>query len=100
MLMDQPKIARSRRPSPLLVCRKCLKRCSDGDKIRSTIKRRLKKSGFDKKAPKLVSTSCFGLCPKRAVVLASGHSLRDNEYILVSRRGEVEQALEKLLPPA
>lgn len=99
--MDQPKIARSRRPSPLLACRKCLKRCSDGGKIRATVKRRLKRGGADKKkTPRLVSTSCFGICPKRAVVLASGHSLRDNEYVLVAHRGEVDKALEKLLPPA
>lgn len=98
--MDQPKIARSRRPGPLLFCRKCLKRCSVGDEIRTTIKRRLKKAGLDKKkTPRLVSTSCFGICPKRAVVLASGHSLSDNEYILVSSRGDVDKALEKLLPP-
>jgi len=99
-LMDQPKIARPRRPSPLFACRKCLKRCSDGDKIRVSIKRQLKLRGSDKKkVPKLVSTSCFGLCPKRSVVLASGHSLRDNAFVLVSHRGEVEQALERLLPP-
>lgn len=99
--MEQPQIARPRRPSPILVCRKCLKRCSDGDKIRSEIKRRLKQRGTDKKKlPRLVSTSCFGICPKRSVVVVSGQSLRDNEFVLVSRRGEVEQALERLLPPA
>jgi hypothetical protein len=99
-LMDQLKIARLRRPSPLLACKKCLKRCSDGDRIRVTLKRELKQRRPDKKkAPRLVWTSCFGICPKRAVVLASGHSLRGNEFVLVSRRGEVEQALAKLLPP-
>jgi hypothetical protein len=100
-LMDQPIIARSRRQSPVFACWKCLKRCSDGDRIRVAIKRRLKHRGADKKkVPRLVSTSCFGICPKRAVVLASAHSLRDNQYILVSRRGEVEDAIGKLLPPA
>ena len=99
--MDQPVIARPRRPSPVFACRKCLKRCSDDGKIRTAIKRQLRQRGTDKKkVPRLVMTSCFGICPKRAVVLASGQSLLDNEYVLVSRRGEVENALQKLLPQA
>jgi hypothetical protein len=97
--MTSPIIARSRRASPVLVCKKCLKRCSKGARIRRELKRELKQRSVARaKAPRLVSTTCFGLCPKRAVVLASGRSLRQDEYILVSHRRDIQEALESLLP--
>jgi predicted metal-binding protein len=99
--MKQPVVARSRRAAPILVCRKCLKRCPNGDKIRGRLKHELKRRSPDKKrTPRLVSVNCFGICPRRAAVVASGRSLGDNEYLLVSRPGQVETALEKLLPSA
>jgi Fe-S-cluster-containing hydrogenase component 2 len=92
-------IARSRRASPVLVCKKCLKRCSKGARIRRELKRELKqRSAVRKEAPRLVSTTCFGICPKRAVVLASTRSLQRDEFILVSRQRDVQEALENLLP--
>ena len=96
--MTKPIIARSRRASPVLVCKKCLKRSPGGPKIRRELKRELKRRSGEKKSSRLVSTSCFGICPKRAVVLVSGRSLQDDEYVLVARRREVEDALERLLP--
>jgi hypothetical protein len=97
--MTKTIIARSRRTSPVLVCKKCLKRSPGGSKIRRELKHELKQRFSEKKkSPRLVSTGCFGICPKRAVVLASGRSLRDEEYVLVARRREVEDALERLLP--
>src|SRR5262245_40758343 len=98
--MSQPLVARPRRASPILVCKKCLKRSRDGGEIKRELKHALKSHGSDKrKRPRLVSTSCFGLCPKRAVVLASGQSLQNGEYLLVSDRREVKTALKGLLPP-
>src|SRR5262249_5822855 len=76
----------------------CLKRCSAGDTIRAKLKHDLRQRGANKKKPRLVSVNCFGICPKKAVVLASGRSLQDNEYLLVSRPRQVEPALDKLLP--
>ena len=99
--MKQPVVARPRRAAPVLICRKCLKRCPGGDGIRGRLKDELKRRCPEKKtAPRLVSVNCFGICPKKAVVLTSGRSLQDNEYMLVSRPRQVEAALDKLLPPA
>jgi hypothetical protein len=98
--MAQPVVARPRRASPILVCDKCLRRSSDGRNIKREIKQVLKSRGTKKqKRPRLVSTSCFGICPKKAVVLASGSSLQEGEYLLVSDRREVKIALDGLLPP-
>jgi hypothetical protein len=98
--MTAPIIARSRRASPVLVCRKCLKRCANGARIRRELKRELKlRSAVKKRAPRLISTACFGLCPKRAVVLASARTLQRDEYLLVSRRGDIQGAVASLLPP-
>lgn len=102
--MKPPVIARSRRGSPILICKKCLKRCGrGGDKIRGRLKGELRRRGegdASGKPARLVAVNCFGICPKRAVVLASGHSLQRNEYVLVSRPRQVDEALEKLQPPA
>ena len=102
--MKPPITARSRRGSPILICKKCLKRCGrGGDKIRGRLKDELKRrceAGAPSKPARLVAVNCFGICPKRAVALASGHSLQRNEYMLVSRPRQVEEALEKLQPSA
>jgi hypothetical protein len=98
--MKQPIIARSRRPDPILICKKCLRRWAGGDRIRGRLKRELKQRRTGKKTSRLVAVNCFGICPKEAVVLASGRSLERNEYLLVSRPRQVEGALERLLPPA
>lgn len=98
--MSQPVIARPRRAAPVLVCRKCLKRSSEGKNIRRELKRELKQQrDGNLKAPRLIATSCFGICPKKAVTLASGKSLLNGEYVLVSDAADVGDAL-KLLQPA
>ena len=98
--MTKPIVARSRRAGPILVCKKCLGRCAAGAKIRREVKRDLRRRWEDKKkVPRLVTASCFGICPKRAVVLASGRSLQNSEYVLVSQRRDVEGSLDALLPP-
>ncbi len=96
--MKQPIVARTRRPGPVLICKKCLKRCPGGDKIRGRLKHKLRARRAGQKTSRLVSVNCFGICPKRAVVLASGRSLDRDEYVLVSRPRQVEDALETLLP--
>jgi predicted metal-binding protein len=99
--MSRPVVARPRRASPILVCKKCLKRVSDGKEIRRELKHVLKEQREGTlKRPRVVSTSCFGICPKRAVVLASAKSLQNGEYVLVSHRRDVEEALKEFLQPA
>jgi hypothetical protein len=95
--MKRPVVVRPRREAPVLVCKKCLKRSPDGAKIRRRLKRELKPAGDGtKKSPRLVTTGCFKICPKAAVVLTGGQSLARSEYVLVSRHEEVEVALELL----
>ncbi|MBR0735425.1 (2Fe-2S) ferredoxin domain-containing protein [Bradyrhizobium liaoningense] len=92
-----PMLVRPRRAAPVLVCRKCLKRSDEGRDVRRALKSELKASKRDGNKPaKLVATGCFGLCPKRSVVIASGASLARQEYVLVADRNQVPQALALL----
>ena len=40
--------------------------------------------------------ACFGLCPKKSIVVASGASLTRQEYVLVADRDQVPRALALL----
>ncbi|MBR0701098.1 (2Fe-2S) ferredoxin domain-containing protein [Bradyrhizobium diazoefficiens] len=92
-----PMVVRPRRAAPVLVCRKCLKRSDDGRDVRRALKSELKTRKHDGSKPaKLIMTGCFGLCPKKAVVLASGTSLARQEYVLVADGDQVPRALKLL----
>ena len=92
-----PVVVRQRRAAPVLVCRKCLKRSDAGRDIRRALKSELKTAGAEGGKPaKLVVTGCFGLCPNKSVVVASGASLSRREYVLVSDRDQVPRALALL----
>lgn len=92
--MERPTIAHPRRDGPILICKKCLKRSRQANKIRRELKSELKhRPRIARKAAKLVYSGCFGICPKKAVVLASGSSLHNGEYILISRSAQIEDAL-------
>jgi len=94
---NSPMVVRPRRAAPVLVCRKCLKRSDEGREVRRALKSELKAARREGTKPaKLVMTGCFGLCPKRSIVVASGASLARNELVLVSDREEVPRALEML----
>jgi len=92
-----PRIVRARRAPPILVCRKCLKRSDEGRDIKRALKSGLKARQRDGIKPaKLVMTGCFGLCPKQAVVVASGASLARQDYVLVEQGAEVARVLDVL----
>ncbi|MFT4117129.1 hypothetical protein [Bradyrhizobium sp.] len=92
-----PMVVRPRRLAPVLVCRKCLKRSADGGDVRRALKSELKATRREGTKPaKLVMTGCFGLCPKRSVVVASGASLKRQEYVLVEASEQVPRALALL----
>lgn len=97
---SSPVIARPRRPTPVFVCRKCLKRADDGREIRRALKSELKQRGkvSGGKCPRVVMTGCFGICPKRAVVLASETTLQRGEYVLLSDDEGVAEAVDILKP--
>lgn len=70
----------------MLVCRKCLKRSDDGKAIKRALKTGLKERAArnGEKRAKVVLTSCFGICPKRAVVTATGATLARGEFVLIN----------------
>jgi hypothetical protein len=80
--MKRPVVVQPRREAPILVCKKCLKRSPDGAKIRRRLKRELKSAANGtKKASRLVTTGCFKICPKAAVVLTGSQTLAWDEYV-------------------
>lgn len=90
-------VVRPRRAAPVLVCRKCLKRSGEGSDVRRALKSELKASKRDGAKPaKLVMTGCFGLCPKKSIVVVSGASLKRQEYLLIADRDQVPLALALL----
>ncbi|BAM86993.1 conserved hypothetical protein [Bradyrhizobium oligotrophicum S58] len=99
--MALPSIVRPRRAAPVLVCRKCLKRSDDPKAFRKAIKHALRPeddrgSGPREKPARIVMTSCFGLCPKRAVVVTGGVRAQRGEYVLVSDTQDIPGALALL----
>lgn len=100
MAPSDPVVARLRRRTPILVCRKCLKRAPQGGALRKALKAALKQRRDDdsKRKPRLVMASCFGLCPKRAVVVASAATLARGECLLLAKEGDAEKAAAVLVP--
>jgi predicted metal-binding protein len=93
-------VVRPRRAAPVLICKKCLAR-SDGGKqlkraLRSEIKQRSRAQSL--KRPRVITTGCFGICPKHAVVLANGETLQRGEYVLVGESDSVSEAVAILMP--
>lgn len=99
MARNSPLIAKPRRPPPVLICRKCLKRADDGRAIRRALKTELKARSRtrDEKRPRLLATGCFGLCPKRAVTVTGGAMLGRGEYLLLEREDQAAKAVDGLL---
>jgi hypothetical protein len=89
-----------RRPGPVLVCRKCLGRMKNGGKLKRRLKASLKErsAGEKQKRARLVLTSCFGICPKNAVVTGSAVTFARGEFILIQvcSKESIEQAAAAL----
>jgi predicted metal-binding protein len=92
--------ARLRRAPPILVCKKCLGRIDDGKQLRKALKSVSKSRSVTQnvKPPRVVMTSCLGICPKRAVVVASAATLQEGRYLLLSDAAASAQAIETLMP--
>lgn len=92
--------ARLRRPPPVLVCKKCLGRVADGKAITKTLKSELKRRSatMGGKGPRVVTTSCLGICPKRAVVVASAATLHQGRYLLLADDKAAAEAIALLIP--
>ncbi|MES2028071.1 MAG: hypothetical protein V4477_02735 [Pseudomonadota bacterium] len=50
------------------------------------------------KSPRVVLTSCLGICPKRAVVVASAATLQGGQYLLLSGAEDSAEAVTALMP--
>jgi predicted metal-binding protein len=89
-----------RRAKPVLVCKKCLKRIDAGSKLKRALKSELKRRSIAHatRRPRIVMTGCFGICPKRAVVAASGATLQRGEYILLADANSSVKAAALLVP--
>ena len=89
-----------RRPPPILVCKKCLGRIDDGKALRRGLKSEARRLGAERgtKPPRVVMTSCLGICPKRAVVVASAATLQHGQYLLLADADSAANAAEILMP--
>jgi NADH:ubiquinone oxidoreductase subunit E len=96
---SSPTIARPKRRPPVLICGKCLSRIDGGKKLKQAMKAELKHAAaaHGGKRPKLVTTGCLGICPKRAVVTASAATLGRGEYVLVGEREEAGEVIAVLM---
>lgn len=92
--------ARLRRGAPLLICKKCLTRVADGSDLKRALKSEVKRRSVAQaiKKPRIVMTGCFGLCPKRAVVVASAGTLDRNEMLLLADTDAAAEAAAILMP--
>jgi predicted metal-binding protein len=92
--------ARLRRAAPILICKKCLRRVEEGKKIKRSLKSKAKSHGGGQslKPARVVMTSCFGICPKHAVVVANARTLQRGEYLLVGDSKSAEAAAALLMP--
>ena len=92
---------RPRRAEPVFVCKKCLKRVDDGPALRRELKSELKRRSAAQgvKRPRVIMTGCMDICPKRAVVAASGATLARGEYLLLSDGDAAAEAAARLTQP-
>ena len=91
-----------RRPQPIFVCKKCLGRIDDGKALRRELKSETKRLAQMRatKPARIVMTSCLGICPKRAVVVASAATLQTGQYLLLADADSAANAAAILMPEA
>ena len=101
MVKTASAVTISSRREPVLVCKKCLKRTPDGRNIKRALKSATKNLGDAQpdRRPRLVLTGCFGICPKRAVVVASGTTLHRGEFVLLADADQAADVTSLLIPP-
>ena len=90
-------IARPKRLCPIFICAKCVRRAPDGKTIRKELTAAIRRSDWAvRRPPKLVETKCLGICPKKAVVVASGPTLAAGTMLVV-REGDFGCAAIRIL---
>ncbi|CAL80227.1 hypothetical protein BRADO6623 [Bradyrhizobium sp. ORS 278] len=95
--MASPTLIRPRRPAPVFICRKCLKRSDAAKDIKKAIKRETRHAvDPNGKRARVIMASCFGLCPKRTVVVTAGAGAARGDYALIASADDVAPALALL----
>ncbi len=61
--------------------------------MKSETKRRV---GDWLKPARVIQTGCFGICPKRAVVVTGGSAAGQGDYVLISSASEAAAAIERM----
>ena len=82
------KSVRAKRRETVVVCGKCLRRHDDGKSIRKALKARAKSVDA-----KMVRASCFGICPKGAMAIATRASMAEGRLLILKDASMVEVAL-------
>ena len=99
------RTARPRWREAILVCGKCIKRHDDGKALRRALRDAAKKraakgrtdDGTRRRKVRLIKTACLGLCPRRALVVASAATLTKGEVLVLRDEREIEAVLPRLL---
>lgn len=97
------RVVRPRWGGAILVCGKCLKRHENGKDLRQGIKAELKERAAahpTRRNVRIIKIACIGLCPRRAVVLASPKIMSAGEVMLVRDARDLAVALPRLLDEA
>ncbi|MDB5617347.1 (2Fe-2S) ferredoxin domain-containing protein [Tardiphaga sp.] len=100
--MPKPSVVtiQPRRSPPIFVYKKCLGRIDDGKALRRGLKSEARRLGAGRamKPPRIVLTGCMGICPKRAVVVASPATLERGQYLLLADGDSAANAAAILMP--
>ena len=94
------RVVRPRWSEALFVCGKCLKRHPDGKAMRHALKGEVKRhAGSDgKRGVRMIKTACVGLCPRKAIIIASAVTLADGNVVLVHISADIPDAVARVLP--
>ena len=96
---DKIVTARPRWGGAILVCSKCIRRHDAGKDLQRALKGHVKAATAPgARKVRIIKTACLGLCPKRAVVLASPVTLARGEVVVARAKGDIAGALARLLP--
>ena len=92
------RVVRLGRGATILLCGKCLKRHADGKALRRAVKTEARAVADPASGKvRIVKIGCLGLCPRRAVVVASAAGLARGEVVLVRDAAGAATALPGLL---
>ena len=99
--VSRVRVVKPRWDGAILVCGKCLKRHPDGKALRQGLKAEVKaraKASMTGRKARIVKVACVKLCPKHAVVVASGATLSTGDVMLVRGVDDIAEAFPRLVP--